>query len=106
ADYHASNAAGLPRIVLLLDDYAAFESSVGSVDFGALVESFQRLVAEGRPLGLHLVISARRRAEVPTALYGSVPQRIVLRTDNPDDMQLLGAPRDALPADAPPGRCI
>jgi DNA segregation ATPase FtsK/SpoIIIE, S-DNA-T family len=84
---------GLPRIVLLLDGYANFTAAFERVDFGAPVQALGRLAADGRALGLHVVMTADRRADVPGSLAGVVPTRIVLRRATDDEYAALGLPR-------------
>ena len=53
--------------------------------FGRDLAALQRLAAEGRPLGIHVVATADRRAGVPGGLAGVVPERVVLRMADDDD---------------------
>ena len=94
-----------PRVVLLVDGYGAFASAYERVDFGEPVALLARLAAEGRPLGLHVVVTADRRADVPGALAGVVPVRLVLRLADSEELVSLGVPRAAAAGAAlPPGR--
>jgi S-DNA-T family DNA segregation ATPase FtsK/SpoIIIE len=96
---------GLPRIVLLLDGYANFAAAFERVDFGAPVQALGRLAADGRALGLHVVMTADRRADVPGSLAGVVPTRLVLRMASDDEYAALGLPRTRnADRDLPPGR--
>ncbi len=95
----ADEVAGLPRVVLLLDGYGAFASALDRVGYGEPVQLVARLAAEGRSLGIHVVATADRRADVPGALSGVVQQRIVLRLAAADEYAALGV-RGA--AGAPP----
>jgi S-DNA-T family DNA segregation ATPase FtsK/SpoIIIE len=100
-----ADAPPAPRIVLLVDGYGAFASAYERVDFGEPVQLLARLAAEGRPLGLHVVATADRRADVPGALAGVVPLRLVLRLADADELVALGVPRSAVSgAELPPGR--
>ena len=49
------------------------------MQFGEATQALTRLAAEGRPLGIGVVVTADRRADVPGALAGVVPARVVLR---------------------------
>ena len=49
----APKAEPLPRILVLLDGYAGFAAAFERVNLGELVDALPRLVAEGRPLGVH-----------------------------------------------------
>jgi S-DNA-T family DNA segregation ATPase FtsK/SpoIIIE len=95
----------VPRIVVLLDGYAAFASAYERVSFGDALGTLQRIAADGRPLGIHVVATADRRASVPGALAGVVGGRVVLRLADEDDYAALGVPRSAVAgAVLPPGR--
>ena len=60
---------------------------------GELVDALPRLVADGRPLGVHFAITADRRGAVPGALAGVVPTQVVLRMA--DDGRVRRARLDA-----------
>ena len=107
AELRAGGVAGprLPRVVVLLDGYPAFASAFERVRFGQDLAALQQLAAEGRALGIHVVVTADRRAGVPGALAGVVPKRVVLRMADDDDYAALGIPRGvAAGAELPPGR--
>ena len=80
----------LPRIVVLLDSYAGFTSTFEKVDFGELLEVFPRLLADGRSLGVHAIITAGRRAEIPSSLAGAISDRLVFRMASDDEYAALG----------------
>ncbi|MGN8244445.1 FtsK/SpoIIIE domain-containing protein [Cellulomonas soli] len=96
-----------PRILLLLDGLSAFrdawESEPGR---SATFAAFRRIVSEGRPLGVHVVMAAERPGALPTALAGSVPRRIVLRQADDNAYGVLDVPTDVLSAASPPGRAV
>lgn len=101
----AARGQAIPRVVVLLDGYPAFAAAFERVRFGRDVAAIQRLAAEGRPLGIHLVLTADRRAGVPGGLAGVVPARVVLRMADDDDYPALGVPRAlASGAHLPAGR--
>jgi S-DNA-T family DNA segregation ATPase FtsK/SpoIIIE len=96
---------GFPRVVLLVDGYAGFTAAFERTRLGEPVQTLTRLAADGRPLGLHVVVTADRRADVPGALSGVLGERIVLRLASDDEYTALGVPRAALAgATLPPGR--
>jgi S-DNA-T family DNA segregation ATPase FtsK/SpoIIIE len=99
------DAAGTPRVVVLLDSYGGFSSVFEKIDYGARLESFPQLVSEGRPLGIHFVITADRRNAMPLAMTSTVQAKIVLRLADVDDYGVLGLDnRIARAASLPPGR--
>ena len=96
-----------PRVVLLVDGLAAFreahEADVGRTGAWA---AFQRIVVEGRPLGIHVAMSAERPGALPTSLSGSVAHRLVLRQADDSAYGVLGIPKDVLGPASPPGRGV
>jgi S-DNA-T family DNA segregation ATPase FtsK/SpoIIIE len=95
----------LPRVVVLLDSYGGFASVFDKIDYGARLESFPQLVSEGRPLGIHFVITADRRGAMPLAMSSTVQAKIVLRMADDDDYAVLGLDgRVAKAATLPAGR--
>jgi DNA segregation ATPase FtsK/SpoIIIE, S-DNA-T family len=94
-----------PRIVVLLDGYAGFVGAFERVNLGELVDALPRLVADGRPLGVHFAITADRRGAVANTLAGLVPAKIVLRMADDDEAAAFGIPVKAIRgAHLPPGR--
>lgn len=95
----------LPRVVVLLDAYSGATSALERLDGGRVIERLERLVVDGPSVGVHFVITADRRAAVPSALTSVVTTRLVLRMADKDDYPLLGVDH-AVSKDArmPPGR--
>lgn len=95
----------LPRLLVLLDGYAAFVAAFERINYGALVDSVPRLVADGRPLGIHFAITADRRGAIPNALSSAAPTKVVLRMPSEDDYGTLGFDlREARGVKLTPGR--
>jgi S-DNA-T family DNA segregation ATPase FtsK/SpoIIIE len=74
-----------PRILVLLNGYGAFVSAFERGPVAAVVDALPRLVADGRGVGIHFVISADRRGVVPGSLAGVVPKRVILRMSDEDE---------------------
>jgi S-DNA-T family DNA segregation ATPase FtsK/SpoIIIE len=103
AEYRESGGRA-PYVVVLLDGYGAFNTTYLNVDHGELVERLARIVAEGRSVGLHLIVTADRRNAISSNLSGVMPGRIVLRMADPDEYAAMGMPMALADADLPPGR--
>ena len=58
----------VPRVLVLLDGYAGATAALERVDGGRLLERLERLIPDGPGVGLHFVVTADRRAAVPSAL--------------------------------------
>jgi S-DNA-T family DNA segregation ATPase FtsK/SpoIIIE len=94
-----------PRVVVLLDGYAAFAAACERGPAADMPQELARIVADGRPLGLHVVITADRRGDIPSALSGAVPLRFLLRLADRDDYVTLGLTRTRTDGvELPPGR--
>ena len=96
-----------PRIMLLIDNYPEFkkEWEISSAR-APFYQVFMRILGEGRPLGVHAVITADRGGAVPTAVASNISRRIVLRLSDVNQYTLLGAPKDVLDDQSPPGRAV
>ncbi|MDR2930951.1 MAG: FHA domain-containing protein [Propionibacteriaceae bacterium] len=93
-----------PRILLLIDGFGSFredfESGPGRIEW---FEVFRDILAEGRTLGIHVVLTADRPGAVPTYVRSVVQRNLLLRMS--DDAYLsFNAPRDVITATSPPGR--
>lgn len=106
SEYERSRSdPSVPRVVVLLDGYSGFAVAFEKIDFGDWIERVNRLVAEGRPLGIHWAVTADRRNAVGTALASTVTARVVLRMADDDDYATLGLDnRIARQATLRPGR--
>lgn len=95
-----------PRILVLLDGITAFRQAYESSDRSKYIDILTSVASEGRPVGIHLVISSDQRAGMHSALSSAVQRRVVLRMASDDDYSMLGVPSDVLSSDSPPGRGI
>jgi len=103
---NAPDASGTSRIIVLLDSYPGFQAMHERIEAGRWLDVFTRLVADGRQVGVHFVITADRRTSVPMALVSSLPRRIVLRMASDDEYANCGVPAGILSANSPPGRAV
>jgi DNA segregation ATPase FtsK/SpoIIIE, S-DNA-T family len=86
------DAGGVPRIVLLVDGYSGFHSAFDRADRYRWITLFQRIVAAGRQVGVHCVLTADRRQGVPATLLAAVSSRLVLRMAGSEELTALGVP--------------
>ena len=93
-----------PRILLLVDGVSAFRSAYEGNEFGRLLEEFLGIAADGRPVGVHVILSADRPGALPVALASQVQRRVVLRLADTTDYSTFGLPTDVLNQNSPPGR--
>ena len=93
-----------PRILLLLDGMAAFRTAYEGTEYNRWFETFVGIAADGRPVGVHAIISADRLGAIPTSLASQVQRRVVLRLADANDYSLMGLASDVLDNNSPPGR--
>ena len=93
-----------PRIIVLLDGFTAFRQQYESADGGRWFDALANLAADGRPLGIHLILTADRPASLPSRFSSRVQRRLVLRLADDNDYFTAGAEAGALTPDSPPGR--
>ncbi len=99
-----AGAADEPRVLLLLDGIAAFRSGYEVTDKSRYFDMLLGIAADGRPVGVHLVVSADRQGAVPASLASSLQRRVVLRLADANEYALLGVATDVLDAKSAPGR--
>ena len=74
----------LPRIIVLIDGFGGLSSTLldpaGGFGMSSEVwsELVNRLVIDGRQVGIHTVITADRRSAVPSRLHSAVANRLIL----------------------------
>ena len=73
------------RLVLLIDGFAFLEELHERINRGELVEQLVQIARDGRTVGVHLVLAAHRRSEVPPGLAAALGCRIDLRFPTEDD---------------------
>jgi DNA segregation ATPase FtsK/SpoIIIE, S-DNA-T family len=105
AEYRSlGGAPAEPRILILLDGFTAFRQQYESADGGRWFDALASLAADGRPLGIHLILTADRPASLPSRFSSRVQRRLVLRLADDNDYFMAGAEAGALTPDSPPGR--
>ncbi|WP_244893992.1 FtsK/SpoIIIE domain-containing protein [Planobispora rosea] len=94
--------APLPRLVLVIDEFAAMVSELPDFMTG-LVDIARR----GRSLGIHLILATQRPAGVVTPdIQANTSLRIALRvTDASESADVIGRPDAAHIPKSTPGRC-
>ena len=93
-----------PRIFLMIDGMSAFRTAYEGTEHGRLFEEFIRIASDGRPVGVHVVLSADRAGALPVALSSQIQRRVVLRMADVNDYGSFGLPMDVVGPDSPPGR--
>jgi S-DNA-T family DNA segregation ATPase FtsK/SpoIIIE len=98
------------RVLLLIDDYGnlaqTFEGAGAGPGLYQWLEMVNRVIVDGRQVGIHTAATATRRATVKASVLSAVANRIVLRQADPAAYVELGLPAAAVGDgdDLPPGR--
>ncbi|PQE00378.1 cell division protein FtsK [Mycobacterium sp. EPG1] len=95
-----------PRVLLLVDGIGAFRDAYEHVGHSSHFAMFNQITADGRRLGLHVIVAGDRPGAISTALNSMMQQRLTLRLASTDDYLLTGVPGDILSEASPPGRGI
>ena len=92
------------RIIVLVDGLSAFRAAYEMGGRARWLDLLTSLAADGRPVGVHFVISVDQRTGMPSTLASAVQSRVVLRMSHADDYGFLGVRGDVLSLTSPPGR--
>jgi S-DNA-T family DNA segregation ATPase FtsK/SpoIIIE len=96
---------GLPHIVVMLDRWEGFTTTLGEDGGGALTDVITRILGEGASAGMHLIMTGDRSL-LAGRIAAMCEDKLVFKLAEPDDYALAGLrPRD-LPGDIPPGRAF
>jgi S-DNA-T family DNA segregation ATPase FtsK/SpoIIIE len=83
--YRHTNGSGPARIVVLIDGLGdvvgtLMEAAASGTAAGAdWIDRLQRIVVEGRQVGIHSVVAADRRQAVPSRIHAAISRRLILR---------------------------
>ena len=99
-----AGASDEPRIIVLVDGLTAFRQAYETGGKVRWLDLLTSLAADGRPVGVHFVISVDQRTGMPSSLAAAVQRRVVLRMAHADDYSFLGVAGDVLSMASPPGR--
>jgi DNA segregation ATPase FtsK/SpoIIIE, S-DNA-T family len=105
AEYRQANRAAdrVPFLLVFVDRYDAFVSTLEQIDHGRLVEQFQRLMRDGLGAGIRVVATGDR--SLLTGKMASLAEdKIVLRMADRADYGLVGLNARSVPAVLPAGR--
>src|ERR1017187_10457321 len=98
----ASPPDRLPRIIVLLDRWEGFTTTLGEPG-GAVADVITQILAEGASAGVHLIMTGDRSL-LAGRIAAMCEDKLAFKLAEKDDYALIGLrPRD-LPDDIPPGR--
>ncbi|OEI68069.1 FtsK/SpoIIIE domain-containing protein [Curtobacterium sp. ER1/6] len=93
----------LPHVLVLIDRWENFTTSLGEVDGGALTDAVQSMLRDGAAAGIHVVVSGDRSL-LASRMSTLTDDKVVLRLTDRLDYSLAGINHRKLPASIPPGR--
>lgn len=104
-----SAAPTFSRVLLVIDDYGnlaqTFEGAGASSQLVGWLETLNRVIVDGRQVGIHTALSASRRVVVKPGVLAAVANRLVLRQSDPAGYADAGlSPSVTVDLDLPPGR--
>ncbi|MGH3278963.1 MAG: FtsK/SpoIIIE domain-containing protein, partial [Trebonia sp.] len=95
----------LSHIVVFLDRWEGFTTTLGELDAGRLTDMVTRMLGEGASVGIHLVMTGDRSL-LAGRISALCEEKLVFKLAERDDYALAGLrPRD-MPDDIPPGRAF
>jgi S-DNA-T family DNA segregation ATPase FtsK/SpoIIIE len=106
-EQRAATAAGgrLPHVVVLLDRWEGFTSTLGEVDHGSLTDVITRLLGEGASVGVHLVMTGDRSL-LAGRISALCEQKLAFKLAEKDDYGLIGLRSRDMPDEVAPGRAF
>ena len=100
-----SGSADEPRVLLLVDAFQNFRAEYdASVQRSSVYNAFQKILSQGRAVGIHVAMSVDRTPSVPNALSATFQKKVILRQTDEDGYLMSGVPKDVLTPSSPPGR--
>jgi S-DNA-T family DNA segregation ATPase FtsK/SpoIIIE len=95
----------LPRIVVLLDRWEGFTTTLGELDNGSLTEIITRVLSEGASAGMHLIMTGDRSL-LTGRISALCEEKLAFKLADKDDYGLIGLRPRELPDEIPPGRAF
>ena len=93
----------LPHIIVLLDRWEGFTTTLGEAGGGALTDVITQILAEGASAGIHLVMTGDRSL-LAGRIAAMCEDKLAFKLAEKDDYALIGLRPRTLPDDIPPGR--
>ncbi len=99
------SGAALPHLVLLLDRWEGFTSTLGELDGGRLTETVMAILREGASVGVHAVLTGDRSL-ASGRISALTENKLALRLADRGDYSLIGLNPKSVPERVPSGRAF
>ncbi|MEM7340498.1 MAG: FtsK/SpoIIIE domain-containing protein [Actinomycetota bacterium] len=107
AEFRAARRdVSIGRIYLLIDNYPSFHEAFEPLENERFIRIVRRLVLEGRPVGIHVVVTAPRRDAMSFTVQRAFGRWLALRQNSVEDYRGMEVPIDVLTEASPPGAAI
>jgi S-DNA-T family DNA segregation ATPase FtsK/SpoIIIE len=93
----------LPHVLVLLDRWEGFTTTLGEVDGGRLTDEIMRILREGASVGIHLVLTGDRTL-LSSRISTLTEDKLVFRLADRTDFTLAGMNPRKIPDGIAPGR--
>ena len=101
----AGTSAGLPHILILLDRWEGFTTSLGDQDGGRLTDAITKILGEGASAGVHLVMTGDRSL-IAGRIASMTEDKLAFRLPDRDDYAMIGLRPREMPDHVPEGRAF
>ncbi len=99
----AEPADRLPHLLVLLDRWEGWTTTLGEIDGGRLTDALMVILREGASVGIHMIITGDRSL-LSGRISATTEDKLALRLADRMDYTLLGLSPKKLPDEPPPGR--
>jgi DNA segregation ATPase FtsK/SpoIIIE, S-DNA-T family len=97
--------AALPHILVLLDRWEGFTTSLGELSGGELADIITKILGEGASAGVHLVMTGDRSL-IAGRISSMTEDKLAFRLPDRDDYGMIGLRPRELPDNVPSGRAF
>lgn len=100
-----ASGADVARILVVIDGFGQLRGELDNPQGHEWMVRLNRVLVDGRSIGIHPLITADRRSDIPNSVLGAMSGHLVLRMSDADAMVALGVPHQLARGNhLPPGR--
>lgn len=103
-EQRASGVDPLPHLVLMLDRWEGFTTTLGTND--QLHDAVVKILREGASAGVHLVMTGDRSLATNSRISSMTENKLALKLADKSDYSMFGMSPRSMPDSIPPGRCF